>query len=161
MFSADISLLDHRNQPFSLASWLGSYVVIYVYPKDFTSGCTKEAQQFRDSFCAFHELNTKVLAISKDSVESHARFSAKHDLPFVLLSDPDLDVISKLGALGTKNVYGKKVKGVIRTTVLLDPTGHMIESWHKVRVKGHVEQVLERVRQHRATQLHGQTQKPA
>ena len=148
MDSIDFTLTDHRGQPFSISAWRGSYVVLYFYPKDFTSGCTKQAQAFRDAFCDLQKLNAKVVGVSKDSVESHAKFSAKHDLPFPLLSDPELEIIKQFGAYGTKNMYGKKVEGVIRTTILVDPEGHVVETWRKVRVKGHVDKVIEAIEVH-------------
>jgi thioredoxin-dependent peroxiredoxin len=120
----------------------GKWVVLYFYPRDSTPGCTTEAQDFRDARPALEERGAVVLGVSKDSIASHQKFAAKHDLGFALLSDPKGDVIEKYGAWGEKNMYGKKSMGIIRTTVLIDPTGTVRRVWPKVRVKGHVDAVL-------------------
>ncbi|GAB5548402.1 MAG: thioredoxin-dependent thiol peroxidase [Sandaracinaceae bacterium] len=121
----------------------GKWVVIYFYPRDMTPGCTTEAQDFRDAAKALEKHEAVVFGVSKDSVESHCKFRDKHDLNFALLSDPDGKVIEKYGAWGEKNMYGRKSMGIIRSTVIIDPAGKVRKIFPKVRVKGHVEKVLE------------------
>lgn len=121
----------------------GKWVILYFYPKDDTPGCTQEAKDFRDVKAKLSRRGAVVLGVSKDSIESHCKFRDKHDLNFQLLSDSDAKVLEKFGAWGEKNMYGKKSMGVIRTTVLIDPDGKVRKVWPRVRVKGHVDQVLE------------------
>ena len=126
------ALKDHAGKP----------VVLYFYPRDSTPGCTTEACDFRDNFARLKKAGAVVYGVSKDSLDSHAKFRAKHDLNFVLLSDPDLVVHEKYGAWGEKNMYGKIVQGCIRSTFLIGPDGKLANVWTKVRVKGHVDAVL-------------------
>ena len=121
----------------------GKWVVIYFYPRDMTPGCTTEAQDFRDAAKALEKHEAVVFGVSKDSIESHCKFRDKHDLNFALLSDPDGKVIEKYGAWGEKNMYGRKSMGIIRSTVIIDPAGKVRKIFPKVRVKRHVEKVLE------------------
>lgn len=127
----------------SLRDLRGSWVVLYFYPRDATPGCTAEAIDFRDARNALAARGAVVVGISKDSVASHERFRDKHGLGFPLLSDPTGKVIERYGAWGEKNMYGKKSMGIVRTTLLIDPEGVVRRVWPKVRVKGHVEEVLE------------------
>ncbi len=120
----------------------GKWVVLYFYPKDATPGCTTEAQGFRDARAELEARGAVVLGVSKDSIASHRKFAEKHALSFALLSDPSGEVIEKYGAWGEKNMYGKKSMGIVRTTVLIDPAGKVRRVWPKVRVSGHVEDVL-------------------
>ncbi|MEQ9323007.1 MAG: thioredoxin-dependent thiol peroxidase [Polyangiaceae bacterium] len=120
----------------------GEKVVLYFYPRDSTPGCTTEACDFRDNLARLRKAGAVVYGVSRDSLESHAKFRDEHDLNFVLLSDPDLKVHVKYGAWGEKNMYGKKVEGVIRSTFLIDGAGKVRKAWPKVRVKGHVDKVL-------------------
>ena len=117
-------------------------MVLYFYPRDNTPGCTTEAKDFRDAAARLEERGAVVLGVSKDSVASHEKFCAKHDLNFTLLSDPDGKVLEKYDAWGEKNMYGKKRMGIIRSTVIIDPAGKVRHHFPKVRVKGHVEAVL-------------------
>ncbi|HJL20274.1 MAG TPA: thioredoxin-dependent thiol peroxidase [Sandaracinaceae bacterium LLY-WYZ-13_1] len=126
-----------------LKDFAGKWVVLYFYPRDNTPGCTTEAQGFRDAADALAERDAVVLGVSKDSLASHEKFRDKHELNFPLLSDPEGEVIEKYGAWGEKNMYGKKRMGIIRSTVLIDPKGKIRKIWPKVRVKGHVEAVIE------------------
>jgi len=135
--------LDQWGNRRTLEQFEGTYVVVYFYPKDFTSGCTKEAEAFRDAAERFEALGAKIVGISKDSVESHAKFANKLGLSFPLLSDPDLGVTERYGAIGPKNMYGKIVQGVLRSTFLIGPDGTLLRSWNRVRVPGHIEAVLE------------------
>lgn len=130
----------------SLKDYLGKKVVLYFYPKDNTSGCTKEACDFRDAHPDFKKVNTVVFGVSADSEESHKKFAEKHDLPFTLLSDPDKKVIEKYGVWKEKSMYGKKYKGIERSTFIIDEKGKIQRVFPKVRVKGHVEKVLEELK---------------
>jgi len=127
----------------ALKDLAGKRVVLYFYPKDDTPGCTTEAMNFRDEAPRFGKLNTVVLGVSKDSVESHCKFIGKHGLNFDLLSDVDGKIVEKYGAWGEKNLYGKKSMGIIRTTVVIDEDGVVQAVFPKVKVAGHVEKVLE------------------
>jgi peroxiredoxin Q/BCP len=126
-----------------LGDLTGGPVVVYFYPRDNTPGCTLEAQDFRAAMPRFKKLGVTVLGISKDSIASHCKFRDKYKLTFPLLSDPDGKMLEAYGAWGDKVMYGKKMKGIIRSTVLIDGTGKVAQHWPKVSVKGHVEAVLE------------------
>ncbi|MEO6772280.1 MAG: thioredoxin-dependent thiol peroxidase [Kofleriaceae bacterium] len=126
-----------------LADLAGKPVVVYFYPRDNTPGCTVEAQDFRAAMPQFKKLGVTVLGVSKDSIASHCKFRDKYELNFPLLSDPDGKVLEAYGAWGDKMMYGKKLKGIIRSTVLIDGKGKVAQHWPKVSVKGHVEAVLE------------------
>jgi peroxiredoxin Q/BCP len=126
----------------SLASLRGQKVVLYFYPKDNTSGCTAQACGFRDKLPAIQEKGAVVIGVSRDSGRSHQGFAAKHALPFTLLTDADHAVHELYGAWGEKTMYGKKVMGVIRTTVLIDEEGVILDVEHKVKAKEDPERVL-------------------
>ena len=126
----------------SLGDFAGKNVVLYFYPRDSTPGCTLEAQAFRDAAAALKKKNAVVLGVSKDSIASHCKFRDKHDLNFPLLSDPDGEVLEKYGAWGEKVMYGKKMMGIIRTTVVIGPDGKVKKVFPKVKVDGHAEAVL-------------------
>ena len=117
-------------------------VVVYFYPRDNTPGCTVEAEGFRDAHAKFKKLGVAVIGISKDSIASHHKFRDKYELNFPLLSDPDGKMLEAYGAWGDKVMYGKKMKGIIRSTVLIDGDGKVVQHWPKVSVKGHVDDVL-------------------
>lgn len=127
----------------ALKDFAGKRVVLYFYPKDNTPGCTTEALAFRDASAKLKKAGAVVLGVSKDSIESHCKFIDKHGLNFDLLSDPEGTVIERYGAWGEKNMYGKKMMGIIRTTVVIDEQGVVRKIFPKVRVNGHVDQVLE------------------
>lgn len=128
----------------SLADYAGKTVVLYFYPKDDTPGCTKEACGFRDQHDQIKQKNTVVLGVSRDSVDAHNRFIEKYKLPFILLSDPDAQVMRSYGAFGKKMMYGKEVEGVIRSTVVIGPDGKVIKHWAKVpKAETHPESVLQ------------------
>jgi len=131
----------------ALKDLAGRWVVLYFYPKDNTPGCTTEARDFQANLAKLKRLGAVVLGVSKDSVESHCKFSDKQGLKFPLLSDPDAMVIDKYGAWGEKNMYGKKRMGIIRSTVVIGPDGRVKKMWPKVRVKGHVDDVIETLRE--------------
>ena len=127
----------------SLASLAGAPVVLYFYPKDDTPGCTVEACDFSAGLKQFEKLDAVVLGCSADSEESHRKFVAKYKLKITLLSDPDRALMEKYGAWGEKMMYGKKTVGVIRSTVLIDPSGKVAHHWKKVQAKGHADKVRE------------------
>jgi peroxiredoxin Q/BCP len=135
--------------PFTLPSSDGDevsqYVVLYFYPRDNTPGCTVEAQDFRDALPKLKKAGAVVLGVSKDSIASHCKFRDKYELTFPLLTDADGKVMEAYGAWGEKVMYGKKMLGVIRSTVLIGKDGKVIRHWPKVSVKGHAEQVLAEV----------------
>lgn len=144
------SLPSSDGKKLALKDLEGRYVVLYFYPRDMTSGCTVEAQAFRDAKDELENRNAIAIGVSKDSIESHCKFRDKHDLNFPLLSDVDGKMIEKYGAWGEKNNYGKKYMGIIRSTVLIGPDRKVVEHFPKVRVKGHVDKVLEALDAHRA-----------
>lgn len=138
------TLKDESGEKVSLKSLRGKNVIVYFYPKDDTPGCTKEACGFRDLHGEFSSAGTVILGISPDGAESHARFIDKFDLPFTLLSDPDRKVMEKYGAYGEKMMYGKKTMGVIRSTVLIGPSGNVLKHWKRVsKAADHPAKVLE------------------
>jgi thioredoxin-dependent peroxiredoxin len=127
----------------SLKDLKGKKVVLYFYPKDDTPGCTTEAQGFRDAIKDFAKLGAEIVGVSKDSVKRHDNFKAKHDLPFALISDEDGAICAAYGVWQEKKNYGKTYMGIVRTTFLIDEKGKVAEVWSNLRVKGHVEKVLE------------------
>lgn len=129
----------------SLRDLAGRYAVIFFYPKDNTPGCTLEAQGFRDAKERIEALGARVLGVSKDSLASHAKFREKHGLNFPLLSDPEGTMIEAYGAWGEKVLYGKRSMGIIRSTVILDPKGKVVAHFPKVKVQGHVDEVIARL----------------
>jgi peroxiredoxin Q/BCP len=126
------TLQDADGNKVSLADFAGKNVIVYFYPRDETPGCTKEACAFRDLFDEIRGHGAVILGVSPDSQASHAKFRSKHELPFILLSDPDRKVMTKYGAYGDKVMYGKKTKGVIRSTVWIGPDGTVRKHWKKV-----------------------------
>lgn len=127
----------------SLKDAAGKKLVIYFYPKDMTSGCTRESQDFRDLYPRFRRAGTLVVGVSRDSVASHDKFAAKESLPFPLLADGDERLCSLFDVIKEKSLYGRKYLGVERSTFLLDGTGRLRQEWRKVKVPGHAEEVLE------------------
>ena len=125
----------------------GKWVVLYFYPKDNTPGCTTEACDFTNELKEFEELDAIILGVSPDSCESHRKFIEKKDLKITLLCDEDRKVLKEYGAWGKKKMYGKEYEGVIRSTFLIDPEGNIAYVWPKVRVKGHVEKVKEKLKE--------------
>lgn len=138
-------LRDDEGRQVTLASLKGSPVVIYFYPRDNTPGCTKEACRFRDCYPELQRRGVRILGVSTDSAESHAKFRDKFDLPFPLLVDSDHALAEKYGAWREKNMYGKKSMGIQRSTFLIDPAGKVAKVWKRVKVDGHDRQVLEAV----------------
>ena len=138
----DFTLPTDGNGSVSLSELAGKKVVLYFYPKDDTSGCTAEACGFRDSFPDYSGAGAVVIGISKDSVASHDKFKKKHNLPFILASDAGSDICEKYGTWVEKSMYGRKYMGIERCTYLLDQEGIVRGVWHKVKVPGHVAEVL-------------------
>jgi len=139
----NFSLPATGDQTLSLKDFKGKKLVIYFYPKDSTPGCTLEGQNFRDSYQEFRKCGTEILGVSRDSVKRHENFKAKQDFPFDLLADENEALCKQFDVIHEKNMYGRKVMGIVRSTFLLDGGGILRQEWRKVRVKGHVEEVLE------------------
>jgi peroxiredoxin Q/BCP len=145
--ASGFSLEGNDGKTHSLADYKGKTVVLYFYPKDNTPGCTKEACGFRDLNSTLKKSGTVVLGVSKDSIDSHNKFVEKFKLPFVLLSDPKLEVMKKYGAYGKKMMYGKEVQGTIRSTVVIGPKGDVIKHWPVIKkADTHPQEVLEFLR---------------
>ncbi len=142
----EISLPRDGGDIVSLADYAGKNVVLYFYPRDDTSGCTKEAIGFSENLEAFDALNTVILGVSKDSVKKHDKFVSKHDLKVILLSDEEGDVCERYGVWVEKSMYGKKYMGIERATFLIGVDGKIAQIWRKVKVPGHVDAVLDAVR---------------
>ena len=128
---------------FSLSSLNGRKLVLYFYPKDNTPGCTTESIDFRDRIDAFEKAGAVVVGVSRDSLKSHEGFREKQALPFELISDPDETLCEQFGVMKMKNLYGKQVRGVERSTFVIDPEGRLVREWRGVKVPGHVDEVLE------------------
>lgn len=128
--------------PLSLGDLAGKWLILYFYPKDFTSGCTTEACEFRD---LAPTVAAEIIGISPDPVTSHAKFTAQHQLPFPLLADEDGQVARAYGAYGSKTLYGKRYQGIIRSTFIIDPQGRIAEAWYNVKAAGHAQKVAARL----------------
>lgn len=137
----DFTLPGDSGTSISLADYKGQYVVLYFYPKDDTPGCTAESCDFRDNFKNFEKLNTAIIGLSKDSVKSHDKFKAKHELNFPLASDEDGKVCEAYEVWKEKSMYGKKYMGIERSTFLIDPKGKIVSMWRNVKVSGHVDEI--------------------
>jgi peroxiredoxin Q/BCP len=138
------ALIDENGKSVKLADFAGKHVILYFYPKDDTPGCTKEACGFRDLWKEIQKKNAVVLGVSPDGGAAHQKFRAKYKLPFTLLSDPDKKVMTTYGAFGEKMMYGKKVQGVIRSTVWIGPDGKVVKHWARVpKAEEHPARVLE------------------
>ncbi len=133
-------------QNVTLADFAGQWLVLYFYPKDNTPGCTKEAVGFTEKVVDFTALNTQIVGISPDSGTSHQKFTDKHHLKITLLSDPDHEIATAYDVWGLKKFMGKEYMGIIRSTFLISPEGNIAYIWSKVRVKDHVDNVLEKLR---------------
>ncbi len=133
-------------QTFRLSAYRGKKLVLYFYPKDSTPGCTVEGQNFRDLHSEFARANTLVFGISRDSLKSHESFKAKMAFPFELIADTDETVCKMFDVIKMKNMYGKQVRGIERSTFLIDATGRVAREWRGVKVPGHVDEVLEATR---------------
>lgn len=143
----DFKLPATGEQDIALSDFKGKRVVVYFYPKDSTPGCTTEGQDFRDSINTFRRLNTVVLGISRDSVKSHENFKSQQQFPFELLSDAEEKTCKLFDVIREKNMYGKQVMGIERSTFLIDEQGILRREWRKLKVPGHVDEVLEATRE--------------
>ena len=139
----DFKLMGSDGKEHSLSDYKGKNIVLYFYPKDNTAGCTTEACDFRDNIQNFHDLNAIILGVSRDSLASHDKFITKLSLPFVLLSDPDETVCKLYDVIKEKNMYGKKVMGIERSTFIINEEGILVKEYRKVKVKEHVSTILE------------------
>ena len=134
------------DQTIKLSDFKGKNVVLYFYPKDSTPGCTLEGQGFRDNIRKFRARNTVVLGVSRDSLKSHENFKTKQKFPFELISDCDEELCDLFDVINDKNMYGKKVRGIERSTFLINEKGILAKEWRKVKVEGHVNEVLEAIK---------------
>ncbi len=132
-------------QAFDLSQFSGKTIVLYFYPKDNTPGCTTESIAFRDHYAAFAAANAVVFGISRDSLRSHDGFKSKLDLPFELISDPDETLCQLFNVMKLKNMYGKQVRGIERSTFIIDGNGKLVKEWRGVKVAGHVEDVIKAI----------------
>ena len=138
----DFTAKDQNGKNVSLKDFLGKKVVLYFYPKDFTPGCTTEACNLRDNYEDLKDAGMEVIGVSPDDEESHKKFEEKHELPFILLADPDKKIIEKYGVWGEKNMYGKKSMGLFRTTFLIDEKGVIYKVFKKPKTAIHSEEIL-------------------
>ena len=140
------SLQDDQGSTVTPKEIKGAWTIIYAYPKDNTPGCTSEGQDFRDLHPLFQALDWEVFGISRDSVKSHENFKAKQGFPFDLISDPDEQACAAFAVMKLKNLYGKQVRGIERSTFAIAPDGTLAKAWRGVKVPGHAQEVLEFVR---------------
>ncbi len=143
----DIKLAATGEQEIKLSDYQGKNIVLYFYPKDSTPGCTTEGQNFRDSKGKFTRQKTVILGVSRDSIKSHENFIAKQKFNFDLISDANEKLCNQFDVIKEKNMYGKKLMGIERSTFLIDKNGVLREEWRKVKVDGHVDEVLARVKE--------------
>jgi thioredoxin-dependent peroxiredoxin len=144
-------LPDAHDRKICVQDFRGTWVVLYFYPRDNSSGCTLEAMQFSNELESFSGSDAVIIGVSPDSPESHRKFEEKHGLRLILLSDTGHEVIQQYGVWRKKVLYGRESMGVERSTFLIDPEGTVIETWRKVRVPGHIAAVLEALKRHRGT----------
>ena len=142
----DFEIASTGNRTFKLSAELGSPLVLYFYPKDNTPGCTTEGQEFRDLHGEFARRNCAVYGVSRDSIKTHEGFKSRMSFPFELLSDPDEKVCNLFGVMKMKNMYGKQVRGVERSTFVIDQAGVVRREWRGLKVPGHAREVLEFVK---------------
>lgn len=148
----EISMLNHKvpdfqlpatsGKTFLLSNYLGKNLVIYFYPKDSTPGCTTQGIQFRDKYADFQASNTEIFGISRDNLKSHENFKAKFSFPFELLADTEELACTLFSVIKMKNMYGKQVRGIERSTFIIDQNGVLVKEWRGVKVDGHIEEVL-------------------
>ena len=136
------SIAATGEQDISAEQYIGKWLIIYFYPKDNTPGCTTEGKDFRDHYAEFEKLDAVILGVSRDSVKVHTNFKAKHEFPFELLADQQEQLCQLFDVIKEKNMYGRKVMGIERSTFLIDPEGKLAAEWRKVKVKGHIEALL-------------------
>jgi peroxiredoxin Q/BCP len=142
----DFTLPSTSGKTFILSEQRGKNLVIYFYPKDSTPGCTTQGQQFRDHYQDFQKANTEIVGISRDSLKSHENFKAKFEFPFELLSDSEELACHLFNVIKMKKMYGKEVRGIERSTFVINPNGELVREWRGVKVDGHIPEVLDFVR---------------
>lgn len=142
-------LTDENEKKICVNDFKDKWVILYFYPKDNTSGCTREAIGFTENLLKFKRANAVVIGISPDSSKSHTKFIAKHELKHILLSDPEHKILNMFGCWQLKKLYGREYYGVVRSTFLIDPKGKIVKEWRKVKVNGHVEEVLQTLKEFR------------
>ncbi len=138
----DFQLPATSGKTFKCSDYLGKNLIIYFYPKDSTPGCTTQGLQFRDAYEQFSALNTEIFGVSRDSLKSHENFKAKFTFPFELLADTEEIACNLFGVIKMKNMYGKQVRGIERSTFVIDKSGVLVKEWRGVKVDGHVAEVL-------------------
>ena len=143
---ADFSAMATGGKTIRLRDLRGQIVVLYFYPKDSTPGCTREGQDFRDLHARFRRQHAVVLGVSRDSLVSHEKFKSKQELPFDLISDPEEKLCRQFDVIHDKTLYGRKFRGIVRSTFLIDSEGKLRAEWRNVKVPGHAEEVLTRVK---------------
>lgn len=143
----DLTVATTQNDALKLRSLKGKNLVLYFYPKDSTPGCTTEGQNFRDAYAEFQSANTEILGVSRESIRSHKNFINKHEFPFDLISDPEEELCNAMDVIKEKNMYGKKYMGIERSTFVFDAKGVLRHEIRKVKVKGHVDEVLALVKE--------------
>jgi thioredoxin-dependent peroxiredoxin len=139
----DFELPATSGKIFKLSNYLSKTLVVYFYPKDSTPGCTTQGMQFRDYYAEFKSANAEIVGISRDSLKSHENFKAKFNFPFELLADTDEVACNIFGVIKMKNMYGKQVRGIERSTFIIDKNGVLIHEWRGVKVDGHAQEVLQ------------------
>jgi len=143
----DIKIPATGEQTLKISDFKDKNIVVYFYPKDSTPGCTREGQDFRDNITKFRRAKTVILGVSRDSIKAHENFKAKQNFPFDLLSDKEEKLCQQFDVIKEKNMYGKKVMGIERSTFLIDKKGVLQQEWRKVKVDGHVDEVLAAVKE--------------
>lgn len=138
----DFQLPATSGKTFRLSEYLGKTLVLYFYPKDSTPGCTTQGMQFRDAYAEFQKHNAEIFGISRDTLKSHENFKAKFTFPFELLSDAEELACTQFGVMKMKNMYGKQVRGIERSTFIIDKNGTLVKEWRGVKVDGHAAEVL-------------------
>jgi len=141
----DFTLVADDGSKVSLKDLKGKKVILYFYPKDDTSGCTKEACDFRDNIKIFKKKNAIIIGVSKDNTRSHTKFKKKFGLPFTLLSDENLDMLKAYDVWQEKSMYGKKYMGIVRTTYIIDEKGKIKDIFNKINVEGHIDEILKKL----------------
>ena len=144
----DFQLPATSGKQFQLSDYLGKNVVLYFYPKDSTPGCTTQGIQFRDAYAQFQQHNTEIFGISRDSLKSHENFKTKFTFPFELLADTEELACNLFDVIKMKNMYGKQVRGIQRSTFIIDKNGRLVQEWRGVKVEGHAAEVLKFIQSH-------------
>lgn len=147
MMAPDFSLPAQNGETVNLSDYRGKNVVLYFYPKDMTPGCTTEACDFRDQHEQFQEVDAVILGVSPDPIDRHVKFAEKYGLPFLLLADPEHQAAEAYGVWQLKKNFGKEYMGIERSTFVIDKDGKIAKAWRKVKVKGHVEEALNFIRE--------------